>query len=67
MSCTYELNRLACANKRAHVKLKSGFEFDCTPDCLSYDKDGNELMLLEADFGSELYGNEDIESVIEIE
>lgn len=67
MTCTYELNRLACADKRAHVKLKNGIEFDCTPDCLVYDNDGNELMRLITDSGSGLYGNEDVESVTEIE
>lgn len=63
----YELNKLCCADKRAHVKLKDGDEFDCTPDCLTYDDDGNEEMRLMLDDGStQSHGNDEIEEVIAI-
>ncbi len=67
MYWTGYLNALCCADKRAHIKMKNGEEFDCTPDCLTYDKEGNEEMTVRYDSG-ELYclKEDDIESVSEI-
>lgn len=62
------LNDLCCADKRAHVKLKDGDEFDCTPDCLTYDSEGNEEMAVRYDSGRIHSLREDeIESVTELE
>ena len=64
MYWTFELNKLCCADKWAHVKMKDGEEFDCRPDCLTYDRDDNEVMTVEMDDGElrDLPENE-IESV----
>lgn len=67
MYWTYELNKLCCDDKRAHVKLKDGEEFDCRPDCLTYDGEGNEEMTVEMDGGSlRSLVEDEIESVKEI-
>ena len=34
MYWTYELNVLCGLDKRAHVRMKNGEEFDCIPDSL---------------------------------
>lgn len=63
----YELNVLCCGDKRAHVKLKDGEEFDCTPECLTYDADGNEEMAVRLDNGwMRSLKNDEIEQVEEI-
>lgn len=66
-----ELNKLCCEDKDAHVRLKDGEEFDCSPDSLTYDGDGNEEMTVKMKSGmfpGWLRGlsEEEIESVKEI-
>lgn len=51
MYWTFELNKLCCAGKSARVKLKNGEVFECRPDCLTYDDDGNEIMTVEMEDG----------------
>ena len=51
MYWVYELNKMCCEEKRAHIRLKDGSEFDCRPDCLTYDGGGNEEITVELEDG----------------
>lgn len=68
MYWTYELNVLCGLDKRAHVRMKNGEEFDCIPDSLVYDDDDSEIMAVRQ-LPSErmrLLPENEIESVTEI-
>lgn len=67
MSWTYKLNMICCDDKKAHVRMKDGEEFDCWPDCLTYDGDGNEEMTVQMMDGTlRSLPEDDIECVEEI-
>ena len=68
MYWTFELNKLCCADKLAYVQMKNGETFKCRPDCLTYDDDGNEVMMVEMEDGQlRDLPEESIEMVTEME
>lgn len=65
-----QLYMISCTTNKGKAKviLKDGYEFVCTPDCLSEDEDGSNVILVwdENGYPTEL-SDDKIESIQEIE